>query len=205
LFEPIDADEGTDLCDYATPGQRCYTLWVAHERPHAQGRLQIDLAQAGLYDLAAISVEELELSTSATPPFRFLAYTPEMQLAAKLSWVMRGFNRSVGAERALPPQWSGAPKDLFDAHLLLTGAELRKDEFQKGLRAVGAEDHLGSHDIAFLYEASAGMRDEDFQNWEEFRLKHPMIVNRGPAELLRTVTDRLSQLLPGSLDHISFP
>ena len=100
--------------------RRRYTLWVAHELQEAHGRLQIDLAQAGSYDLAAISVEQLELSTQATPSFRFLAYSPEMLLAAKLSWVMRGFQWACRVQVLPPASMEWAPKDLFDAHLLLT-------------------------------------------------------------------------------------
>jgi uncharacterized protein (TIGR02996 family) len=203
-FEPIDPEDGTDLWDYGTPGERCYTLWVAHDLSEAKGRLQIDIAQAGSYDLGAIGLEELEWSTPATPPFRFLAYTPEMLLAAKLSWVIRGLKQRGGSEGELPPQWIGAPKDLFDSHLLLTKANLRSDELQTGLYAVGAEDKLDWLDLEHLLEASARMGDDDFANWEEFRRQYEAILDRGPAEMLRTVADQLRLLLGDFREHISF-
>ena len=203
-FEPIDPEDGTDLWDYGTPGERCYTLWVAHDLNEAKGRLQIDIAQAGSIDLDAIGVEELEWSASATPPFRFLAYTPEMLLAAKLSWIIRGLKRRGGAECELPPQWIGAPKDLFDANLLLTKANLRTDELQKGLYAVGVEDKLDWLDLEHLLEASTRMGDEDFANWEEFRRQHEALFDCGPAEMLWTVSDRLRLLLGDFRDHIPF-
>jgi uncharacterized protein (TIGR02996 family) len=205
-FTPIDPEDGTDLWDYGTPGERCFTLWVSHDLQDAQGRLQIDIAQAGSYDLEAIGTEELELSTSAaqsseSQSVRFSAYTPEMLLTAKLSWILRGLR---GNDVASQPQWSGAPKDLFDAHLLLTQANLRTDELQKGLYAVGTEDQLDWLELDSLLEATVRMRDHDFGNWDEFRQQHAALIDCGPAELLRRVAERLKPLLGDFRDHLPF-
>jgi hypothetical protein len=105
-FQPIDPEDGTDLWDYGTPGERCYTLWVAHNLNDARGRLQIDLAQAGSYDLGDIPVEEMVLSPPETPPFCFRAYTPEILLAAKLSWLIRSLKRPMGPDGLPHEKWT---------------------------------------------------------------------------------------------------
>jgi uncharacterized protein (TIGR02996 family) len=203
-FEPIDPEDGTDLWDYGTPGERCYTLWVAHGLNDARGRLQIDLAQAGSYDLKDIGVEEMELSTRETAPFRFWAYTPELLLAAKLSWLLRSLKRHVRPKEALPPQWTGEPKDLFDAHLILTKANLRTDELQKGLYAVGVEDKLDWLDLEYFFDAGTRMSDDDFSNWEGFRRQYEALIDCGPAEMLRAVAKRLRPLLGDFREHVPF-
>lgn len=203
-FDPIDPEDGTDLWDYGTPGERCYTLWVAHDLKDAKGRLQIDLAQAGSYDFSAIDVEELDWTTSASTPFRFPAYTPEMLLAAKLSWIIRLWNRRVESGGELSTRWNGAAKDLFDAHLLLTKPNLRTNQLQNALFAVGAEDKLDWLQFEYLLDASTWIRDVDFPNWEDFRRQHKSIIDCGPAEMLRTVADRLQLILGDFREHLPF-
>src|SRR4029077_14187716 len=95
-------------------------------------------------------------------------------------------------------------KDLFDAHLLLTEAKLRTDELQKALYAVGAEDKLDWLDLEYLFNAAPRMSDQDFGNWEEFRRRHETLIDCGPAEMLRTVAERLRPILGDFLDHIPF-
>ncbi len=203
-FEPIDPEDGTDLWDYATPGERCFTLWVAHSLNDARGRLQIDLAQAGSYELGDIGVEEMELGTAGTTHFRFRCYTPEMLLAAKLSWLIRGLKRPVEPDRALPPQWTGEPKDLFDAHLLLTRMNLRTDRLENGLYAVGVEDNLDWRDLEYFLDAGTRLSDDDFGNWEGFRRQHEALIDSGPAEMMRTVANRLGRLLSEFREHLPF-
>ncbi len=200
-FAPIDPEDGTDLWDYATPGERCYTLWVAHHLNDARGRLQIDLAQAGSYDLDAIGVEEVELGT---PPFRFLAYTPEMLLAAKLSWLIRSLQRPVRPDGALQTRWRGELKDLFDAHLLVTKANLRTDGLQKGLYAVFVEDKLDWLDLDYFFEVATAAHDSDFADWEDFRMRHEALINSTPAEMLRTIAERLKRALGDLREHTPF-
>jgi uncharacterized protein (TIGR02996 family) len=203
-FEPIDPEDGTDLWDYGTPGERCYTLWVAHSLDDARGSLQIDLAQAGSYELSDIGVEAMELGAAGTTPFRFRCYTPEMLLAAKLSWLMRGLKRPVGPDSAVPPQWTGQPKDLFDAHLLLTKTNLRTNEIENGLYAVGVEDKLDWLDLDYFLDAGTRMSDDDFGNWEGFRRQNEALIDSGPAEMMRTVANRLRTLLSEFREHVPF-
>ena len=39
------------------------------------------------------------------------------------------------------------------------------------------------------------MTDDDFANWEGFRRQHEALIGSGPAEMLRTLADRLRPLL----------
>jgi uncharacterized protein (TIGR02996 family) len=203
-FEPIDPEDGTDLWDYGTPGERCYTLWIWHSQGEARGRLQIDLAQAGSYALDDIGVEEIEFAAPCNQRFRFRAYTPEMLLAAKLSWLVRNLKSKVSSN-GQTLEWSGEPKDLFDAHLLLTKANLRPDLLQKSLLAVGVEDKLDWGKLETLLDAdSTEMADIDFPNWEEFRGRHQEVITCGPAEMLQTVVARLIPALGDFRQHLSF-
>lgn len=203
-FEPIEPEDGTDLWEYNTPGERYYTLWVAHHRDDARGRLQIDLAQGGSYELSDIGVEEIELATAETTPFRFRAYTPEMLLAAKISWLIRGLKRPGKRGVNRPRRWTGEPKDLFDAHLLLTKANLRKDQFESALYAVGIEDKLDWLDLESFLDAASRMSDDDFGNWSEFQREHQALINCGPADMMRTVANRLGAILSDFREHAPF-
>ncbi len=52
--------DGVSLWDYDTPGVRCYTGWTWAER-NLRGVLQVDIAQAGSYDLAGVAPETIDL------------------------------------------------------------------------------------------------------------------------------------------------
>jgi uncharacterized protein (TIGR02996 family) len=105
---------------------------------------------------------------------------------------------------ALPPRWTGEPKDLFDAYLLLTRANLRTDELQKGLYAVGVEDKLDWLDLEYFFDAGTTMSDGDFANWEGFQRQHEALIDCGPAEMLQTVADGLKPLLGDFRKHVPF-
>ena len=110
----------------------------------------------------------------------------------------------MGPDSALPARWHGELKDLFDAHLLVTCADLRTDELQKGLYAVGVEDKLDWFDLDYLFDAASAMSDSDFANWEEFRQQHEALIDCGPAEMMQTVAERLGSLLSEFREHVPF-
>lgn len=195
-FDEIDVPEdGQSLWEYGTPGQRFYAGWTWHGREGRSGRIQIDLAESASYDLNELSVADVRLDSLNGGTFRFPAYTPEMMLAAKLSWLLRGFGRLVPA-RGSDRKWNGEPKDLYDVHLLLTKTDLRADVFQKSLMAVGREDQLDWNNLPVLCDVRrVAMADADFRTWGEFRERHQDLISSGPVELLHTIADRLGPLL----------
>jgi uncharacterized protein (TIGR02996 family) len=195
-------DDGTSLWEYGTPGERCYTGWVWHARGGAKGVLRVDIAQAGSYDLAYVGVANIELVDANGEQFQVQAYTPEMLLAAKLSWILRGFNwQDVSGD----VKWNGSPKDLFDAHLLVTKGDLRIDEFEKAMLAVAAEDRLDWRTLdAFANLSLASMTDADFPNWDAFQQTYPEQATCGPAEMLRVITERMQPLLANLQPHVPF-
>jgi uncharacterized protein (TIGR02996 family) len=185
--------DGQSLWEYGTPGERFYLGWVWPNRGGQSGRLQIDIAASGSYALSDIGIADVSLTTVDGQTFRFPAYTCEMMLAAKLSWLLRSLKRASAGQSIGAPLWSGEPKDLFDVHLLLTQAELRAEQFQKSLLAVGTEDNLQWNNLEAIFDVRHGkIGDEDFANWKEFRERHPGL---GPAEMLQTIADRLEPLL----------
>jgi uncharacterized protein (TIGR02996 family) len=199
-------EDGSSLWTYGTPGQRYYVGWA---RGRQSGRLHIDIAEAGSYDLADIGVADVELTVhwqGSLPgqPFHFPAYTAEMLLAAKLSWLLRSFKWQQCPGDTGPPEWSGEPKDLFDAHLLLTKGKLRANLFEKSLMAVGAEDKLDWNNLTALFKWVPALRDADFPNWDGFCQQHQSILNRGPAEMMLTVMECLKPLLRDFRQHIPF-
>src|SRR5262245_47532810 len=197
--------DGVNLWEYGTPGERCYTGWVWHSRDDLAGLLQIDVAQAAAYDLADIGVADIELAAPGSDPFRFPAYTPELLLAAKLSWLLRSVKPRKDPDDSRPPQWTGEPKDLFDAHLLLTRASLHAEQFQNSLMAVGTADKLDWTALDALFDLRrAALTDADFPGWNEFRQQHEGLIYGGPAELLRTIVDHLEPLLGDFRQHVPF-
>jgi uncharacterized protein (TIGR02996 family) len=195
-YRPTEAPEdGASLYVYGTPGERYYTDWVWHGRGGATGLLQIDISQAGSYQLADIGVADAEFISPSGITFRCPAYTPEMLLAAKFSWLLRGLSRPMrGGRKTI--QWTGAPKDLFDAHLLLTRAELRADVLQRSLVALSAEDKLDWANLDSFFAVRQGeLADKAFSNWDEFLAQHRSLVTCGPAEMLRTIAERIEPLL----------
>jgi len=112
---PIDFDpdipvpsDGVSLWDYDTPGVRCYTGWTWTDRK-LRGVLQVDIAQAGCYDLAGVAPETIELPREWGGPARLLAYSPEMLLAAKLSWIVRHVQRNTTPEGSHSLAFRGEP------------------------------------------------------------------------------------------------
>jgi hypothetical protein len=196
-FVETDAPEdGQSLWTYGSPGERFYVGWVWPQREGQSGRLQIDIAEAGSYDLNEISVADVSLTSIDGQVFHFPSYTPEMMLAAKLSWLVRSFTRRIDDDGRVTSTWSGEPKDLFDVHLLLTKASLRAEVFQKSLLTVGADDELDWNNLEALFDVQQEkMTDSDFANWEEFHQRHRALVSPGPVELLQTIADRLEPLL----------
>src|SRR5262249_36919926 len=53
-------EDGSSLWAYGTPGERYYVGWVWHRRGGITGRLQIDIAEAGSYELTDISVANVQ-------------------------------------------------------------------------------------------------------------------------------------------------
>lgn len=164
---PIEFDEilpvPTDginlwLWDYGTPGVRYYTGWRWAER-NLTGVLQIDIAQAGSYDFTGVAPEPIDLPRAWGDPARPFAYTPEMLLAAKLSWIVR---------QARPSLIAVEPKDLFDAHLLLTLGRLRPEVFQNALLAVVLEDKL-DWNLLDVLDAEDGFSNDHSSNADRMR------------------------------------
>ena len=121
-----------------------------------------------------------------------------MMLAAKLSWLLRSLNRKNGDNPPDTPRWKGDPKDIFDAHLLLTEGKLDAGNFRKSLMAVGAEDRLEWNNIEAIFDVRReNLSDDDFANWQEFRQRYPRLVDRGSVEMLEEIADRLEPLLGG--------
>lgn len=195
-FDEIDVPEdGHSLWDYGTPGQRFYAGWTWHGPEDQTGRIQIDLAQSRAYDLNEISVADVPLVSLDGSAFHFPSYTPEMMLAAKLSWLMRSCRR-LPSGGGYDLEWKGEPKDLFDVHLLLTKTDLRADVFQQSLLAIGREDQLAWNNLQALFDVRwAKLTEADFPNWSEFRARYKPLTPSGPVELLRTIADRLEPLL----------
>ncbi len=196
-FDEIESPEdGDSLWTYGSPGERYYLGWMNRGRGDQSGRMQLDIAQAGTYNLNDISVADVHLVSANGGTFRFPAYAPEMMLAAKLSWLMRGLTRCVNVRDTNWLKWTGETKDLFDAHLLLTKGTLRAEVFQKSLLAVGADDEINWNNIQAVFDVrQATMTDGDFANWEEFAQRHQGLTACGPVQMLRTVADRLEPLL----------
>lgn len=196
-----DEEDGASLWTYGTPGERYHARWTWRAQ-RLTGRLQIDIAQPGSYQLDEISVADLRLVAPDGHRFSFPAYTPEMMLAAKLSWLLRSFTRRTLDGSVAAPEWSGEPKDLFDIHLLLTRGKVSAEVFQKSLLAVGTQDDLDWNNLEALFDVRRVQMEEGaFANWEAFRVQHPTLVHTGPVEMLHTIVDHLEPLLGDFCPH----
>jgi len=196
-FQQVDDPPGgSSLWVYGTPGERYYAGWIFHDQNGETGQLQIDIAEAPDYEPEDIGVAEVTLLAPRDQEFRFPAYTQEAMLAAKMSWLLRGLSRQRDGETILPPAWAGEPKDLFDAHLLLTHGDCNADVFERVMAIMGTEDMLNWNSIETLYEIrTAAMSDAAFANWPEFQQQHSALISSGPAQMLHEVADRLQPLL----------
>jgi uncharacterized protein (TIGR02996 family) len=199
-FVETDApNDGQSLWEYGMPGERFYIGWVWSHRSNQggqSGRLQIDIAESGSYDLKELGVTDISLTATDGDTFRIPAYAPETMLAAKLSWLVRSLKRWRNDDQVDAPSWKGESKDLFDVYLLLTQADLRADLFRQSLLAIGAEDKLEWNNLEAIFDVRRGkITDDDFANWNEFRQRHPGLIDRGPTELLQAIADRLESLL----------
>jgi uncharacterized protein (TIGR02996 family) len=200
---PVPSD-GVSLWDYGTPGVRCYTGWTWAER-NLHGVLQVDVAQAGSYDLTGVATESMELPREGGEPARVLAYAPEMLLAAKLSWIVRHVQRNTTPAGRHSLTFLGEPKDLFDAHLLLTEGRLRSEVFQSAFLAVAMEDKLDWNHLDVLLDPGLVLPEGDaFPGWIDFSERHQTLSHRPPSEMLRTVPARLRPLLGDLRQHLPF-
>lgn len=189
-FEEADPPAGgVSLWTYGTPGERYFAGWQMPATGEA-GLLQLDIAESNytLDDIATTTIEVALDGESVECP----AYAPETMLAAKLSWLLRSFERANGTD---PLTWKGEPKDLFDAHLLLTQVELEAEPFQKSFLAIGTQDGLNWNALAEFMTAGHALKDKDFHNWPAFRKAHKDIIDCGPAEMLRAIAENLQPLL----------
>jgi uncharacterized protein (TIGR02996 family) len=200
---PVPSD-GASLWEYDTPGLRCYTGWTWTDR-NLRGVLQIDIAQAGSYDLAGVAPETIELPRAWGEPARLLAYSPELLLASKLSWIMRHVQRNTTPERSHFLAFLGEPKDVFDAHLLLTEGRLRPEMFQNALLSVATEDKLDWNQMDVLLDPWVALPEDDWSpNWTDFYVQHAGLIHLSPAEMLRTAIARLRPLMGEVRQHLPF-
>ena len=195
-------DDGVNLglWEYDTPGVRCYTGWRWVDR-NLRGVLQVDIAQAGSYDLAGVAPQSIAFHREWGESAQVLAYTPEMLLAAKLSWIVRHLQRK--STRGLA--FDGEPKDIFDAHLLLTKGPIQPEAFQNAFLAVAMEDKLDWKQIDVLFDPGlAVLEDDENSNWTDFYARHENLINLPPAEMLRTVIAHLRPQLDEVRQHVPF-
>ena len=196
--------DGVSLWEYETPGVRCYSGWTWANR-NLSGLLQVDLAQAGAYDLSGVVAETIELPRATGKPATILAYAPEMLLAAKLSWIVRHLERDAAEDGSGLVVFLGEPKDLFDAHLLLTSGNLRSDAFGNAWLAVAMEDKLDWRRIDFVLDDGLAIKEEGLSsNWKDFLDRHRTQVRDSPGQMLRTVIDRVRPLLDEVRRHLPF-
>jgi len=210
-FQPIEEPrDGNSLWVYGTPGERYIAGWVYHDNNGETGELQIDIAEAATH-AEEIGITGIKLVSPRNVEFSCPAYNQETMLAAKLSWLFRGLSPrgnatedkakegGSGQARPQPPQWEGEPKDLFDAHLLLTHGTLDAGEFERVMAAVGTADMLNWNCIETLSDLrTTPMDDDQFANWPEFQQQYADLIPCGPSQMIREVAERLQPLL-GSL------
>lgn len=195
--------DGVNLWEYDTPGVRLYTGWTWNDRGLG-GLLQVDIAQAGSYDLDGVVTETIEFPREWGEPARCLAYAPEMLLAAKLSWIVRHARREAAAGAGLLA-CPAEPKDLFDAHLLLTEGSLRPEVFQNALLAVAVEDRLDWSQLDVLLDQGLELSEGDrAPGWTDFFDRHSGLIHALPDELLQTVIARLRPLVADLRQHLPF-
>lgn len=199
-------DDGVSLWnwDYGTPGLRCFTGWTWEDR-NLRGDLQIDLALAAFYDLTGIAMVTVELPRAAGDPVQVRAYAPEMLLAAKLSWIIRSIQRKSEPGEVDVLAFSGEPKDLFDAHLLVTKGQLRPADFQSAFLSVAMEDKLDWRQLDMLLDQELLIPDDEWsQSWPDFFERHRSLLEQRPGDMLRTISTRVRLLVGNVREHLPF-
>lgn len=200
---PVPGD-GVNLWDYETPGVRCYTGWTWTDR-RLSGELQIDLATPASYDLPSIPAETAEFTRMSGAVAQVRAYTPEMLLAAKLSWIVRHVLCKPTLHAGDQLAFFGEPKDLFDAHLLVTEKQLRPEIFQQALLSIVLEDRLDWNQLeAFWNYDRDRISDHTFLTWDDFRDQFAELITAGPGEMLATIIKECGRLWDGFRPHVPF-
>jgi uncharacterized protein (TIGR02996 family) len=197
-FTEVDTpSDGHSLWTYGTPGERYYTGWNWNGTP-SSGVLQLDIAEAAAYRMDDLAIEPLRLVSMTGEEFTFPSYSPEMLLAAKLSWFLRGFQREETDGVVTEMRWTGEAKDFFDVHLLLTHSrlELRGEVFRKSLLAVGTSDKMNWNDLDQIFDVRrVNVTPRHFSTWDRFRKDHSKLVREEPQMMLQQIADRLEPLL----------
>lgn len=184
--------DGASLWVYGTPGRRYYATWEWPEHAPDAGRLQIDFSTPGDYTPADLGVTDETFVAPGNVPFAVAAYSREAMLATKVSWLVRGFQRTESGRS----EWAGEPKDLFDAHLLAGDPGLRPDVFRRAMLHIGAADGLDWTALDNLFDVRRrAVTDEEFANWPAFASRHRDHVSAGPAALWADLAARLEPLL----------
>lgn len=198
---PVPPD-GANLWEYGSPGARCYSGWGWGARASG-GVLQIDIAQPNFYDLGSISTEFIELPRASTGFARVRAYTREMLLAAKLSWILRHTIVPSGASGVV--RFTGEPKDVFDAYLLVAEGKLRPELFHYSLMAVAIEDQLSWSQLErFIDQNCDPILGGIFTLGPAFVEKHRELVQLGLDEMLCIVVQTCRELWCDFRQHVSF-
>lgn len=184
--------DGASLWVYGTPGTRYYAGWSWAAHPDLSGRLQIDLAEPGPYALEDLGIADEAFAAPGGVEFRIPAYSREAMLAAKVSWLVRGARRDEAGVT-----WAGEPKDLFDAHLILTaGDDLRPDVFRRAMLAVGGADGLAWPAVGDLFAVARGPVGAGASPaWTAFAARHPGLAPADPAGVWAELAARLGPLL----------
>lgn len=197
---PVPSD-GTNLWDYATPGLRLYSGWYWTDR-NLGGCLQIDVAQPGLVDLDSITTNFVKLPRPTEGTARIRAYTPEMLLASKLSWIIRDTHFDATESKV---NFVGQPKDLFDAYLLVTEGKLRGNVFNQSLMAVVFEDRLSWQQVEmFMDQDNQRLLDTNFTHGRAFTEQHSPLMTANLAEMLVVVVQRCAELWQDYRQPIAF-
>jgi uncharacterized protein (TIGR02996 family) len=197
--------EGVSLWEYGTPGVRCYTGWTWKERG-LKGLLQVDIAESASDDVTGPAYATVELPRASGEPVRMSAYSPEMLLAAKLSWVLRHFlgkDGETGEDGRKTAWFAGEPKDVFDAHLLLTQGQLRPEVFQDALLMVAQEDKLEWDCLDPILGRTRNVEVVWNNKWADFAGTPGGLANE-PAPMLETVVARASELVGDLREHRPF-
>ena len=211
-FSPSqDVGDGASLWVYGTPGERFYLDWemsgdwltnVAKSlfgaKPNtSQGTLQIDIASAGDYTPDELGVVQQTMQNASGKRFEAPVYSQSTMLAAKLSWLLRGLQRSPAGQA---PMWSGAAKDLYDVRLLLDRGDIDSQIFQNALNAFCKSDDIEWSSLQALMSDIPAFAPEEISvdGWTEFVNGHEQLLNTGSdaapvaGEWMQAIAERLA-------------